>query len=146
MDMWKKMIIMICVIAIIIVGIVLFSISRNSEKINENTNKIIENQTELSSEYVTDDCLNEWSDYRISVQEELQETSQNLNDENRHYILRAEDNLIHVYYINEEEEEVLYRVTEISTKYLTEEDVKKLETGIDVYGVQALNQLLEDFE
>lgn len=143
--MWKKMIFVICLL-VIIVGIVVFNNYQNRKNRVENTNPMVENQTEISTEYVTDDCLNEWSDYSISVQEELQETSQNLNDENRHYILRAEDNLIHVYYINEKEEEVLYRVTEISTKYLAEEDVKELETGIDVYGVQALNQLLEDFE
>ncbi len=144
--MWKKMIIMIGLIAIILLGIVLFNMARNRENIEENTHNMIENQTEVSSKYVTDDCLNEWTDYSLTVQEELQEASQNLNDENRHYILRAKDNLIHVYYINEKEEEVLYRVTEISTKYLAKEDVKELETGIDVYGVQELNQLLEDFE
>ena len=51
-----------------------------------------------------------------------------------------------MYYINEKGEEILYRVTDISTKYLGEEDVKELQEGINVVGIQELNQLLEDFE
>lgn len=144
--MWKKISFVIAILIIFLIGVGLFINAKKNETIEENEANLIENQTELSSKYVTDDCLNEWTDYSLTVQEELQEANQNLNDENRHYILRSKDNLIHVYYINEKEEEVLYRVTEISTKYLAEEDVKGLETGIDVYGVQELNQLLEDFE
>ena len=36
--------------------------------------------------------------------------------------------------------------TGISINYLGEDDVKNLEKGIDVYGAQDLNKLLEDFE
>lgn len=144
--MWKKISFVIGILVLFSIGVGLFINARKNETLEENEANLIENQTELSSKYVTDDCLNEWTDYSLTVQEELQEANQNLNDENRHYILREKDNLIHVYYINEKEEEVLYRVTEISTKYLAEEDVKELEAGIDVYGVQELNQLLEDFE
>ncbi len=144
--MWKKISFVIVILVLFSIGVGLFINARKNETLEENEANLIENQTELSSKYVTDDCLNEWTDYSLTVQEELQEANQNLNDENRHYILREKDNLIHVYYINEKEEEVLYRVTEISTKYLAEEDVKELEAGIDVYGVQELNQLLEDFE
>ena len=144
--MWKKISFVIGILVLFSIGVGLFINARKNETLEENEANMIENQTELSSKYVTDDCLNEWTDYSLTVQEELQEANQNLNDENRHYILREKDNLIHVYYINEKEEEVLYRVTEISTKYLAEEDVKELEAGIDVYGVQELNQLLEDFE
>ena len=144
--MWKKISFVIGILVLFLFFVGLFINARKNETLEENEANLIENQTELSSKYVTDDCLNEWTDYSLTVQEELQEANQNLNDENRHYILREKDNLIHVYYINEKEEEVLYRVTEISTKYLAEEDVKELEAGIDVYGVQELNQLLEDFE
>lgn len=145
--MWKKIFLAIGLIVIIVIGIEVFNILKNKENQNiEENNNIIENKTELSSKYITDDCLNEWEDYSLTVQEEMQEANQNLNDENRHYILRAKDDVINVYYINEKDEEVLYRVTDISTKYLADEDVIELENGIDIYGSQELNQLLEDFE
>lgn len=144
--MWKKILLSIGLIILLIVGIEIFNISNNKEKKAENTN-IVQNETEISSsEYVTDDCVNEWEDYSKTVQEEIKETGQNLNDENKQYILRENDGFINVYYINEKGEEILYRVTDISTKYLGEEDVKELQEGINVVGIQKLNQLLEDFE
>lgn len=144
--MWKKILSSIGLIIVLIVGIEIFNVSNNKEKKAENTN-IVQNETEISSsEYVTDDCVNEWEDYSKTVQEEIKETGQNLNDENKQYILRENDGFINVYYINEKGEEILYRVTDISTKYLGEEDVKELQEGINVVGIQKLNQLLEDFE
>lgn len=143
--MWKKILLSIGLIILLIVGIEIFSVSQSKENKAENTN-IVQNETEISSEYVTDDCVNEWEDYSKTVQEEIKETGQNLNDENKQYILRENDGFINVYYINEKGEEILYRVTDISTKYLGEEDVKELQEGINVVGIQELNQLLEDFE
>ena len=55
-------------------------------------------------------------------------------------------NNVKVIYINEKNEEILYRVTDISLEYLSNEDVESLKQGIDVYGIQNLNQLIEDFE
>lgn len=144
--MWKKIFLSVSLIIVLIIGIEIFNLSKDKKKEEENITNIVENETELSSQYVTDECLNEWKDYSSTLQEDIQEASKTLNDENRHYILRTKDNFINVYYINEKEEEILYRVTDISTKYLGEEDRKELEVGIDVYGIQELNQLLEDFE
>ena len=141
--MWKKVFLSVSVIIVFIIGIEIFNISKKNK---EDENNIIQNETELSTSYVTDECLNEWTDYSSTVQSEIQETNQNLNDKDRHYILKSENDIVKVYYINEKEEEILYKVTEIYTKYLSENDIKELETGIDVYGVQELNQLLEDFE
>ena len=143
--MWKKILLSIGLIILLIVGIEIFSVSQSKENKAENTN-IVQNEIEISSQYVTDDCVNEWEDYSKTVQEEIKETGQNLNDENKQYILRENDGFINVYYINEKGEEILYRVTDISTKYLGEEDVKELQEGINVVGIQELNQLLEDFE
>ena len=98
--MWKKILLSIGLIILLIVGIEIFNISNNKEKKAENTN-IVQNETEISSEYVTDDCVNEWEDYSKTVQEEIKETGQNLNDENKQYILRENDGFINVYYINE---------------------------------------------
>ena len=110
------------------------------------TKNIVENETELSRKYVKDECLNEWEDYSKTVQNEIMETSQSLNDENRPYILREKDGFINVYYINESGEEILYRVTDISVKFLGENDIKELKQGIEVIGTQKLNEMLEDFE
>ena len=106
----------------------------------------MEEKQELLGKYITDECINEWNDYAVSVQEDLKVVNESLNDENRHYIIKEKDNFINVYYINENKEEVLYRVTEIGTEYLPKEDIQKLQDGIEVIGLQNLNLLLEDFE
>ena len=143
--MWKKILISISLMIILIGGIEILNISKKNKP--GEINNIVQNETEISaSRYVKDDCLNEWEDYTESVQNEIKETSGNLNDENKHYILREKDGFINVYYTNENEEEILYKVTDISTSYLGEEDIKELKEGIEVVGLQNLNQLLEDFE
>ena len=108
--------------------------------------KIDNNETDLLSKYVTDECVNEWKDYSLTVQEEIKEASQNISDENKTYIVKAEDDYIKVYYLNNNNEEILYKVTDIAIKYLGKSDVEKLEQGIKATGLQELNQLLEDFE
>ena len=70
--MWKKILLSIGLIILLIVGIEIFNISNNKEKKAENTN-IVQNETEISSEYVTDDCVNEWEDYSKTVQEDIKE-------------------------------------------------------------------------
>lgn len=142
--MWKKILFSIILIIIFIGGIEFFYVSKR-EKMND-TNNIVENETELSRKYVKDECLNEWEDYSKTVQNEIMETSQSLNDENRPYILREKEGFINVYYINESGKEILYRVTDISVKFLGEDDIKELKQGIEVIGTQKLNEMLEDFE
>ncbi len=140
--MLKKIFLCLGITILIVMGIILFNDIRNN---GENGN-IVQNETQVSGEYVKDDCLNEWGDYAVTIQEELKETSQGIEDENKHYILKQKDGNICVYYINEKNEEILYKVTDISTEYLSKQDVESLEEGIDVYGIQNLNQLIEDFE
>lgn len=144
--MWKKILLSICVVLVLVIGIEIFNISKNRKEEQENIVNVVENETELSNTYVKDNCIDEWADYAEGVQEEIQEASKDLNDQNKHFILRAENDLISVYYINEKEEEILYRKTEISVEYLAEEDKEELKNGIEIEGVQNLNQLLEDFE
>lgn len=142
--MWKKIFITVSLIIILIIGIEIFNVSRNNEE-DEQSN-IVKNETEISQAYVTDDCIDEWEDYSLAVQEEIEEASQILNDENRSYIVKEKDGLVNVYYINEKKEEILYRATDISVKYLGEGDIENLKKGIVVIGIQELNKLLEDFE
>ena len=144
--MWKKVFLSVGIIIVLVIGIEMFNNYKNKTKENQYAENLIQNETEISSKYVTDDCINEWEDYAEIREEEIQETTEMLNDENKHYILKVKDDFVSVYYINEEDEEILYKVTDIGIEYLPEEDIKSLEQGIDVYGIQNLNLLLEDFE
>ena len=144
--MWKKIFLSVGIIIILVIGIELFNYYQNKKIEEQSSQNVIQSETELSNKYVTDDCIDEWEDYATTIEQEIQETNQSLNDENRHYIIKEKDNLISIYYINENQEEILYRVTDISTEYLSEEDIESLRQGIDVYGMQNLNQLIEDFE
>ncbi len=142
--MWKKVFLSIGIIIILIVGIEIFNWSQKKEA---EDNNIVKNEVNiLSSEFVNDDCVNEWEDYSKTVEEEIKETSSVLNDENRHYILRAENEVVNIYYLNEDDEEILYKVTDVSIKYLSDEDRAELKKGIEVVGIEKMNQLLEDFE
>jgi len=141
--MWKKVLISLILIITAVIGIKLIYEDDQKKEIREN---IITNEVDLSSQYVTDECVNEWKDYSLTVQEQVKETSQNINDENKTYIVKAEDNYIKVYYLNTKNEKILYKVTDISVQYLEEEDIEKLKQGIEVKGLQELNQVLEDFE
>lgn len=144
--MWKKVLLSVSLIAVLVIGIEIFYNSKNKNNENENSVNVVEEEKEISSLYVTDECMDEWEDYAETIQDELLEASETMNDENRHYILKEKDNFITVYYINENKEEILYRVTDIGIEYLPKEDAEKLKEGIDVEGLQNLNQLLEDFE
>ena len=141
--MWKKILMSLILMTILVIGIRLINI--NNQK-KDNQENIVTDETNLSSQFVTDECVNEWKDYSLIVQEEIKEASQNLNDENKTYIVKAEDNNIKVYYLNNKNEEILYKVTDIAVQYLGEADIEKLKQGIEVKGLQELNQLLEDFE
>lgn len=63
-----------------------------------------------------------------------------------HYILRENDGVIAVYKIEEDNKEVLYELTGISTQYLTENDKIEIQQGIRVYGREELNSILENYE
>lgn len=63
-----------------------------------------------------------------------------------HYIVRDVDGFISVYRSDENGNEVLYRATDILTKYLSRSDIDNLERGITVEGKNNLEQILEDYE
>ena len=140
--MWKKVVLIISIISILIVGIVIFKFLKSNQ---EDSIDIVKNETNLSK-FVTDECIDEWEDYSLTVQEELSQASSILTEENKTYILKAENGYINIYYLNEKNEKILYKATDISTKFLEVEDILKLENGIEVKGIQNANQLLEDFE
>lgn len=65
---------------------------------------------------------------------------------NEHYVIRENDGVLSVYNKNENGEESLVENTQIQTMYLPEEDLKRLEQGIEAVGNTQLHSILEDFE
>ncbi|MCI8310232.1 MAG: hypothetical protein HFJ45_08795 [Clostridia bacterium] len=63
-----------------------------------------------------------------------------------HFVINSTDGIVTVYRLNENYDKTLYEKTEIYTEYLSEEDVRRLEEGIYVYGASSLNSILENFE
>ena len=63
-----------------------------------------------------------------------------------HFILKIESGKIVVYKILEGGELEIYDKTEIGTEYLTETDLINMQDGLEIYGKEELNKILEDFE
>ena len=160
----KKVLIWSMIIAVfaIIAGFITYKIvSKNEEKaeLNENTKKMVEiseesanvssntiSNSNTSEDAVTDECLDEWDDYNEYMSERVEEASNNLSEKDTHYLLKDVYGHIEVYYLDENNDEFLYKKTDISTEYLSAEDIDDLQVGIEVVGIEALNKMLEDFE
>ena len=67
---------------------------------------------------------------------------------NEHFVIKLGEGDINVsiYKVGNGGSLSLYKETDISKEYLTEEDIEKLEEGILIYGMGKLNSTLEDFE
>lgn len=63
-----------------------------------------------------------------------------------HYELRDIDGYISIFNKDVKGNEVLYKATDIVTKYLSEKDRLNLEKGVSVEGKEKLEELLQDFE
>lgn len=63
-----------------------------------------------------------------------------------HYIIRESDGYISISCKNDIGEYIFKALTDIPVQYLPEEDVKKLEKGIEIVGRDNLNKFLEDYE
>ena len=63
-----------------------------------------------------------------------------------HYLVKLGDSNVEIYQIGNGGLLNLYRETDISKEYLTEEDVSTLQNGILIYGTRNLNSIIEDFE
>ena len=150
----KKVLIWSVIIAVfaIIAGFITYKIvSKNEEKaeLKENTQKIVEISAEnsnVSEDAVTDECLDEWDDYNEYMSQRVEEASNNFSEKDTHYLLKDVYGYIEVYYLDENNDEFLYKKTDISTEYLSAEDIDDLQVGIEVVGIEALNKMLEDFE
>ena len=63
-----------------------------------------------------------------------------------HYILRESDGFISISCKNDSGEYIFKGLTDIPVQYLPQEDIDKLEKGIEIVGKENLNKFLEDFE
>ena len=63
-----------------------------------------------------------------------------------HFKLKIEDGKVVVYTVNDDGTETLYEKTNISSEYLTETDLINKQDGLEIYGKEELNQVIEDFE
>ena len=156
----KKVLIWSVTIAIfaMIAGFITYKIvSKNEEKaeLNENTKKIVEiseesansdSDSDSDEDAVTDECLDEWDDYNEYMSQRVEDASTNILEQDTHYLLKDVYGHIEVYYLDENNNEFLYKKTDISTEYLSSEDIDDLQVGIEVVGIEALNKMLEDFE
>lgn len=63
-----------------------------------------------------------------------------------HFKLRLENGNVVVYIVNNDGTESLYEKTGISSEYLTKTDLINMQDGLEIYGKEELNQIIEDFE
>ena len=63
-----------------------------------------------------------------------------------HFKLKVENGKIVIYVINKDGTESVYEKTNISSEYLTETDLINMQEGLEIYGKEELNQIIEDFE
>ena len=63
-----------------------------------------------------------------------------------HYVVREHGEVLGIYTTDETGEETWKEDTDIATRYLTEEDLIKVQEGIKAIGDDQLHSILEDFE
>lgn len=63
-----------------------------------------------------------------------------------HFRLKVENGKVVVYIDNNDGTQSLYEKTDISSEYLTETDLINMQDGLEIYGKEELNQIIEDFE
>lgn len=63
-----------------------------------------------------------------------------------HFKLKVEDGKVVVYLVNQDGTESVYERTNISSEYLTETDLINMQNGLEIYGKEELNKIIEDFE
>ena len=148
----KKIFILgIIIVLAVIIGFITYKIfDKPQEDIglnvtNQNTIEISERE-EQNEDAITDECIDEWDDYNEYMSHRVEEASNNITEQDTHYLLKDIYGYIEIYYLDENNDEYLYKKTDISTDYLSQEDKEDLKVGIEVVGIEALNKMLEDFE
>ena len=146
----NKVVITMVTIIIILSGIILATtIYKNQQQNNTTDYKTTKLSDTYQNEEIYDDCTDEGE---LLAQNDNQTVNDVITVNNTYgdtdkteFVLRDENGLITIYKI-ENNKEIEYDSTDISTSYLPEEDKENLKNGITVYGKKNLNQILENFE
>lgn len=113
---------------------------KNEDISNNIKNEEVQNILNISSNEIKENKLKEQN-----ISNEIS-TQNNVSDNNTHYLIKSENGYINIYYLDEENREYLYKKTTISVNYLSEQDIEDLSIGIEVIGIENLNETLENFE
>lgn len=84
--------------------------------------------------------IEEFSDKQVSIYNEVDKMCP------EHYKIGVAEGVVNIYRRNENGEEELYEMTNISLEYLPEEEQAKLGSGIEIIGEEELNSVLENLE
>lgn len=102
--------------------------------------EIVNLNKEKVQEFFKEYNVDSFSSNEISISR----NNQGICDE--HYVLRESDGYISINCKNNIGEYIFKGLTDISVQYLPDEDLSKLEKGIEIVGRENLNKFLEDFE
>lgn len=92
-----------------------------------------------------EEYYSEWNMESFDVNEiKLSRKSSGICSE--HYVLRETDGYLSISCKNDIGEYIFKGLTDISVQYLPEEDLAKIQNGIEIVGKENLNKFLEDFE
>ena len=106
--------------------------------------KDIEKVVNLTKEEL-EEIYNNWSVQEFSEERVvLYKESTGFCDE--HYIIKNEEGYLTIYQLDENDNELLYNITDISTNYLPEEDLQQFKDGVILETKETLISFLEDFE
>lgn len=143
--------------------------TENTKEVSSNEEKVSANAILILKKYYTK-CEHTINEYVELPQEWVNMTKKEVEDENpewkligfesskvilykefedvcgEHFKLRVENGKIVVYVVNKDGTESLYEKTNISSEYLTETDLINMQDGLEIYGKEELNQIIEDFE
>lgn len=140
--MWVSIISLIIAIGLFFV---IWIIGENKNVKNENLSNNIKNEEVQNIVNISSNEIKENKVKEQNISNEIS-TQNNVSDNNTHYLIKSENGYINIYYLDEENREYLYKKTTISVNYLSEQDVEDLSIGIEVIGIENLNETLENFE
>lgn len=90
-----------------------------------------------------------YSDWKINkfTSTEIELSKDFSGDCNEHFLVKSNpDGFIEIYKVQPDTSLVLHEKTDISVKYLSNEDIAELENGVYLYGKENLNAYIENFE
>src|SRR5574344_2040298 len=111
---------------------------------NTETKTVDSSEVNKEEDYFTDKykewTLKSFSTKEIKFYKEVNEMC------DKHYVIHDNEGIIAIYTLDADGNETLKKNTEISTKYLPEEDLQLLKNGIKAFGDKELEEKLSDFE